>query len=114
MSERINVMRPWLGAEEVTAVTEVITSGWVAQGPRTADFERAFARAQGVGHGVATSSCTAALHLAMVVAGVRPGDDVVVPSFSFIATANAPTYVGARPVFVDVDPTTGNLTAQSV
>ena len=114
MTERISVMRPWLGSEEVTAVAEVISSGWVAQGPRTADFERAFARAQGAGYGVATSSCTAALHLAMVVGGVRPGDDVVVPSFSFIATANAPTYVGARPVFADVDATTGNVTAETV
>jgi len=109
--DRISVMRPWLGEEEIEAVTEVISSGWIAQGPRTAEFERAFSQAQGVGYGVATSSCTAALHLALVVSGVRAGDDVVVPSFSFIATANAVTYVGARPVFADVDPTTGNVTA---
>ena len=63
---------------------------------------------------MAVSSCTTALHLALVVAGVGPGDDVVVPSFSFIATANAATYVGARPVFADVDPATGNLTAETV
>ena len=60
---------------------------------------------------MALSSCTTALHLALVVAGVGPGDEVVVPSFSFVATANAPTYVGATPVFADVDPVTGNLTA---
>ena len=65
-------------------------------------------------HAVATSSCTTALHLALVVAGVAPGDDVVVPSFSFIATANAAVYVGARPVFADVDAETGNLTADTV
>lgn len=112
--DRISVMRPWLGAEEIEAVSEVIASGWIAQGPRTAEFERAFSQAQGVSYGVATSSCTTALHLALVVAGVRPGDDVVVPSFSFIATANATTYVGARPVFADVDPTTGNVTAETV
>ncbi len=112
--DRISVMRPWLGEEEIEAVTEVISSGWIAQGPRTAEFERAFSQAQGVGYGVATSSCTAALHLALVVSGVRAGDDVVVPSFSFIATANAVTYVGARPVFADVDPTTGNVTAETV
>ena len=63
---------------------------------------------------MAVSSCTTALHLALVVAGVGPGDEVVVPSFSFIATANAATYVGARPVFADVDPVTGNLTAETV
>ena len=111
---RIGVTRPWLGAEEVEAVTEVLVSGWIGQGPRTADFEVAFSRAQRVPYGVATSSGTAALHLALRVAEVGPGDDVVVPSSSFIATANAPAYVGARPVFADVDPTTGNVTAQTV
>ena len=111
---RIHVMQPWLGAEEVAAVTEVIESGWVAQGPRVAAFEREFAAAQGAEHAVAVSSCTAALHLALVVAGVGPGDDVVVPSFSFIATTNAVRYVGARPVFADVDAVTGNLTAGTV
>ena len=107
-------MQPWFGPEEVAAVSEVIASGWVAQGPRVAEFERAFAAAMQVGHGVATTSCTTALHLAMIVAGVRARDEVVVPSFSFVATTNAPTYVGARPVFADVDPVTGNLTPQTI
>ena len=111
---RINVMQPWFGPEEIAAVTEVITSGWVAQGPKVAQFEREFAAIQRAEHAVATSSCTTALHLALVVAGIGPGDDVVVPSFSFIATANAVTYAGARPVFADVDLLTGNLTATTV
>ncbi len=111
---RINVMKPWLGEEEIAAVAEVIASGWVAQGPRVARFEEAFAQAMGAEHAVATSNCTTALHLALVVAGVGRGDDVVVPSFSFIATANAPTYVSARPVFADVSARTGDLTAQTV
>jgi dTDP-4-amino-4,6-dideoxygalactose transaminase len=111
---RINVMKPWLGADEVAAVTSSIESGWIAQGPRVAEFEAAFAEAMGAEHAVALSNCTTALHLSLVLSGIGPGDDVVVPSFSFIATANAGVYVGARPVFADVDPTTGNITAESV
>jgi dTDP-4-amino-4,6-dideoxygalactose transaminase len=111
---RVNVMKPWLGEEEAAALAEVIASGWVAQGPRVAAFEAAFAEAMQADHAVAVSSCTTGLHLALLVAGIGPGDDVVVPSFSFIATANAVVYVGARPVFADVDPVTGNLTAETV
>ncbi len=111
---RINVMQPWLGPEEIDAVARVIESGWVAQGPKVAEFEQEFARVQQAEYAVATSSCTTALHLALLVAGVGPDDDVVVPSFSFIATANAAVYVGARPVFADVDPATGNLTPETI
>jgi len=111
---RINVMKPLLGEEEAKALAEVVASGWVAQGPKVKEFETLFAAGQGVRHAVATSSCTTALHLALVVAGIGPGDDVLVPSLSFIATANAVTYVGARPVFCDVDPATGNVTAETI
>ena len=111
---RINVMQPWIGPEEAAAVTEVLASGWVAQGPKVAEFEQAFASAQQTTHAVAVSSCTTALHLSLLVAGIGPGDDVVVPSFSFIATTNAVVYVGARPVFADVDARTGNLTGETV
>lgn len=114
MTERINVMRPWLGEEETAAVAEVIASGWVAQGPRVAAFEAAYAERMGAAHAVAVSSCTTALHLSLVAAGVGAGDEVVVPSFSFIATANAVVHAGAVPVFADVDAATGNVTGDSV
>ena len=110
----IPVMRPWLGPEEAQAAADAVTSGWIAQGPRIAEFEEAFAQTVGASHAVAVSSCTTGLHLALVVLGVGPGDDVVVPSLSFIATTNAVRYVGARPVFADVDPSTGNLTPETV
>lgn len=110
----IPVMRPWIGEEEAAAAAAAVASGWVAQGPRVAEFEQAFAASIGDGHGVAVSSCTAALHLAMLAAGIGPGDEVVVPSLSFIATANAARYVGARPVFADVDAASLNLTPETV
>ena len=111
---RIPVMIPHLGEREADAARDAVLSGWVAQGPRVADFEREFAARVGAGHGIALSSCTTALHLALVACGIGAGDEVVVPSFSFIATANAVRYVGARPVFADVDQETGNLTPETV
>ena len=110
----IPVMRPWLGEEEAEAAAAAVASGWVTQGPRVAEFEEAFAAAIGSPHAVAVSSCTTALHLALIVAGIGPGDEVIVPSLSFIATANAVRYVGARPVFADVDLATQNLVPDTV
>ncbi|MFE7168679.1 DegT/DnrJ/EryC1/StrS family aminotransferase [Streptomyces sp. NPDC057616] len=113
-TDRIPVMIPWLGEEEAKAASDAVLSGWVAQGPRVAAFERAFAERVGAEHAVAVSSCTTALHLSLVALGIGPGDEVVVPSLSFIATANAVRYVGAEPVFADVDPVTGNLIPATV
>jgi perosamine synthetase len=112
--DMIPIMRPWLGEEEAVALDRVLASGWVAQGPRVVAFERAVCEALDAAHGVATNSCTTALHLALHALGVGAGDEVVVPSLSFIATTNAPRYVGARPVFADVDPETQNLTPKTV
>jgi dTDP-4-amino-4,6-dideoxygalactose transaminase len=110
----IPIMRPWLGTEEAVAVADVLASGWVAQGPKVAAFEAAVCEALGAKHGVATSSCTTALHMALHALEVGHGDEVVVPSLSFIATTNAARYVGARPVFADIDLETQNLTPETV
>jgi dTDP-4-amino-4,6-dideoxygalactose transaminase len=105
----IPIAKPELGEEEAAAAREAILSGWVTQGPRVAAFEEAFARAVGAPYACAVSNCTTALHLALHVLGVGPGDEVVTVSHSYIATANAVRYCGARPVFVDVDPHTFNI-----
>ena len=105
----IPVARPFVGEEEEHAVLQVLRSGWLSQGPRVAEFERQFAEYVGAKHAIAVSSCTTALHLALIAAGVGPGDEVLCPSLSFIATANSIRYVGATPLFVDIDPVTFNL-----
>jgi perosamine synthetase len=105
----IPVARPFIGAEEEHAVIEVLRSGWVTQGPRVAEFEREFSAYIGCDHSVAVSSCTTALHLALVASGIGSGDEVICPSLSFIATANSIAYVGATPVFCDIDLATYNL-----
>jgi perosamine synthetase len=105
----IPLARPSYGPAEEEAVAEVLRSGWVAQGPTTAAFEEEFARSVGVRHAIATSSCTTALHLAIIAAGVRPGDEVVLPSYTFPATANAVLYEGATPVLADIEHSTLNL-----
>lgn len=105
----IPVARPELGEEEASAARRAILSGWVTQGPEVAAFEREFAEYVGAAHAVAVSSCTTALHLAMLAVGVRPGDEVITVSHSFIATANCIRYCGALPVFVDIEPATFNI-----
>jgi dTDP-4-amino-4,6-dideoxygalactose transaminase len=97
------VSEPVLGADENAALTAVIESGWVTMGDRVREFEQAFARLHEAEDSIAVSSCTAALHLILHALGIGPGDEVLVPSLTFVATANSVLYVGARPVFVDIE-----------
>jgi perosamine synthetase len=112
--EPIPIARPLMGAEEEAAVVEVLRSRWLTSGTKVGEFERAFADRVGAPHAIAVSSGTAALHLALIAAGIRPADDVVCPSLSFIATANSIVHAGARPIFADVDARTLNMTAETV
>ena len=101
--------RPEFDRAEADAVAAVLATGWVSQGPRVAEFEALFAERVGAAHAVATTSCTTALHLALILAGVGPGDEVVCPSYTFIATANAVLYAGGTPVFAEIDAQTWNI-----
>jgi perosamine synthetase len=105
---------PALGAAEVGAVAEVLASGMLTTGPKVAEFERLVAAACGVEHACAVSSGTAALHLAVLALGIGPGDEVIVPAYTFPATANVVALAGARPVLVDVDPHTLNLDPERI
>lgn len=110
----IPIAKPVLEEAEAEAARRVVLSGWVTQGPEVAAFEREFAARIGAAYACAVSSCTTALHLALLAVGVGGGDEVIVPSHSFIATANSIRYCGAVPVFVDIEPCTYNLDPECV
>jgi perosamine synthetase len=106
---KIPVAKPYLTTDEAQNAYDTILTNWVTQGPKVQEFEAQFARYTGAAYAIAVSNCTTALHLAMIVAGVKANDEVICPSMSYIATANAITYVGAKPVFAEVNPMTYNI-----
>jgi len=111
---RIPITKPYFAGEEEDAVASVVHSCWVSQGEKVQEFEERFAEYVGARYAVAVTSCTTALHSALSVSGIARGDEVIVPSLSFIATANAVVHAGATPVFVDIDPETCNIDPQKI
>lgn len=107
--KNIQISLPSTGDEEWQACREPIANGWLTQGPKVAAFEKAFAIKHSVKYGLATSNCTTGLHLILIAMGVGPGDEVIVPAFTWVATANVVLYCGAKPVFADVSTATNNI-----
>jgi len=105
----MNITEPYFDNEEIRLVQEVLKSKWVTQGPKTAEFERLFSERHQLSYALATTSCTAALHLSTMALQLQPGDEVIVPAFTWVTSAHAAEYVGAKAVFADVDLSTFNL-----
>ncbi len=114
LQRNVQIALPAVGEDEWHAMREPLLSGWMTQGPKVAAFERAFAERHDVKHALATTSCTTALHLALAALDIEPGDEVIVPSFTWVATANVVLYCGATPVLCDVDPRTNNIDPESM
>lgn len=106
---KIQISQPAVDQDALDGLRVVLDSGWLTQGPRVAEFEELFAAQSGVTHAIASTSCTTAMHLVLAAAGIGPGDEVLVPAFTWVATANVVLFCGATPVLVDVDPVTYNL-----
>jgi len=106
---KIPITKPFFGPEEMAAVQKPLETGWVVQGPHVQEFESKFAHFTNVEHAITTSSCTTALHIAVAALGLKPGDEVIVPAFTWISTANVVEYMGATPIFCDIDLSTFNI-----
>ena len=111
---KIPITKPFFGQEDFEAVQEPLSTGWVVQGPKVKGFEEAVSTFTKAGYARATTSCTTALHLSLIAAGVGPGDEVILPAFTFIASANVIEYVGAKTVFVDIDLETFNMDVSKI
>ncbi|MFH1048510.1 MAG: DegT/DnrJ/EryC1/StrS family aminotransferase [Patescibacteria group bacterium] len=101
--------KPEITQDDIKEIVKVLRSGWIGLGPKTEEFEKKFAEYQDIKYAVATNSCTAALHLALDAIGIKPGDEIITTPFTFAATANVITHMGAKPIFVDIDRDTLNI-----
>jgi perosamine synthetase len=110
----IPISLPSMGQEEWEALRDPIFSGWVTQGPKVKEFEQLFAKRHSVEYALAVSNCTTALHLALLALGIEPGDEVIVPAFTWVSTANVVRYCFAKPVFVDIDLNTFNIDIEKI
>jgi perosamine synthetase len=113
-ARQIAISLPLTGEEEWRATREPLMSGWLTQGPKVAEFEKQFAARHQAAHALAVTSCTTGLHLALAALGIQPGDEVIVPAFTWVSTANVVEYCGAKPVFVDIDLSTFNIDVAQV
>jgi len=111
---RVPIAKPYMDDDEKQAVNDVLESGWLVQGPKVAEFEMMICEFTGAKYAKALSSCTTALHLALISLGIGPGDEVLVPSFTFVASANAIEHTGAKPVFLDIDPNGFNIDVNNI
>src|SRR5947209_2746179 len=114
MTMKIPITKPFFGPEEMRAVQLPLETGWVVQGPHVSKFEEMFSAFTAASFSVAASSCTTALHLAVAALGLKPGDEVIVPAFTWVATANVVEYMGAKPVFCDIRLDTFNIDVEQV
>src|SRR6266581_7906521 len=110
----IPITKPFFGPEEMRAMQRPLETGWVVQGPFVKEFEDRFSAFTQAAHSIATSSCTTALHLAVAALGLKPGDEVIVPAFTWVATPNVVEYMGAKPIFCDVDLGTFNIQPEQI
>jgi perosamine synthetase len=111
---KIPISKPYFGEEEKLAILEPVETGWVVQGPKVAEFEKRFSSYTGAPYALAVSNCTTALHLAMIVLDIKPGDEVILPAFTWVATANVIEMQGAKPVFVDIELNTFNIDVSKI
>ncbi len=114
MIKKIPLAKPYVGEEEIKAVSQVIRYGWLSMGPKLTEFENEFAKFIGIKHAVAVNSGTSGLHLCIKALNIRPGDEVITPSFSFVASSNPVIFEGGKPVFVDIDERTYNIDPQKL